>query len=1390
MKARHKKRLNGKALLILSLALLLLGGGIHFLHAFQVKRNAGGLLEQAAHEESQGNDRQAADYLRQYLGFDPADADVLAKYGLLLNKLAHNSFRARADAFRILEHALRRSPDRQDIRREVARLALQLGRFAEARVRLAELLTVAPNDVELLRLKAQCEVGAKDYQKAADTFDRAFQHAKRDHTLSVQYAFLLRDKLNKAEDADEVVEVMVAANQGALPAQLAAVRYYQHFGLWKQADRHVQEALRTATVQDPELFLLASDLARVLGNTAQARAYLERGQQQFPGDLRMSLATARLELRNGRSKKARQILQPFLNPWPEERALLWELAKLLIDAGADEQASTAIAQLGKPGKLPEVVYLEAQQLMRKNAWGKARQMLEQVRGNRLTPTWLVKPVWLALAECHEHMGNSDQRLLAYHSALADDAHMLPARRGMAASLAALGKWDKAIAEYRKLLTQAPELRLEFARVLFARTLRLPVGERNWTEMEQVLADLPKETQDLTEVRLLRANLLLARQRSAEARQVAEAERDREPKKVGPWLFLAGIAESDGKAAGIPALLDLAEKLAGRRIEWDLARTRDWAGKEKQDAQPHLIRMESRLSAYSESEGDLLRIALAEAHYLLRDYDTAARLAESVAARQPSHFNVRCLLCELAYKKKDRKRAERVLREIEELEGSGAWTAYGEAVLCLARARDGDTKACAEAHQRLATAAALRPSWSRVPLFEAEVYEQEKRTDKALEKYQAALAMGVKQLSVYRRMLQLLFEHQRYSEAHALIKDLPEAALTSPERGRLAAESFLFDRETGQDGMLGRQRALQIARKSVAKESTDHREYLWLGQMAWAAAQPDEAERALRKAVELRGDIADTWVTLILFLARHDVKKADNELARAERKLPERQKPMALAPCHEALDRVEQAEKLYEQALAAQPGDPLVLRNVASFYLRHGKQDRAGAVLQNIIDSKMPDALVRWARRSLALSLAYRGNYQKFKKAMALVEENLRNGAASEDLQAKALVLASQPGHGRQAIQLFETLSPRDAALGLDARFLLAQLYETYGSWDQVQGQMLAILRQQEKPAYVAYYVRGLLRQGKLDQAQSWLDKLVKQVRPGPRVFEAVELQARLLKARQRVDAATELLTSYVQEKGATLAPAGLLLEELGQPAEAEKVFRTLATSSKVSESVLPLARFLGRHRRVAEALDVCDKAWATCKPEAVAETCLVIIQSGQASEDHQPRAEMAIARAEAKHPSLPALPLILASLRDYQGRIDQAIAGYRKALALSKDSVMAGNNLAYLLALKGGAGSEPLELIQGVIRQVGPAAELLDTRALVYLKSDQLALALADLQAAIADKPNATKFLHLAQVHLQLGNRAAARQALLSIPDLNRAIERVHVLERPTLRKLAKELSI
>jgi tetratricopeptide (TPR) repeat protein len=291
-------------------------------------------------------------------------------------------------------------------------------------------------------------------------------------------------------------------------------------------------------------------------------------------------------------------------------------------------------------------------------------------------------------------------------------------------------------------------------------------------------------------------------------------------------------------------------------------------------------------------------------------------------------------------------------------------------------------------------------------------------------------------------------------------------------------------------------------------------------------------------------------------------------------------------------------------------------------------------------------------------------------------------------------------------------------------------------------------------------------------------------------FAAKELRARLLKAQGRGRDAADLLTRYADE-GGNVRAAAALLEDLAEPGAAERLYRRFAqaAAAKQPEAALVLATFLGRQKRVREALDLCEGAGPNCPPALVAQACLLIVSGGAADAAQLARAERWLRGAGRKAPQSPTLPAALAHVLTLQGRYDEAEAAYRQALEATGDKAAraaALNNLAFLLALQpGGDGARALALAQQACDLGGPLPRFLDTRGVARLKLGKAREAVKDLSEAVAEAPSSSAFFHLARAHALARDFDNARRAWRQARSLGLKPSSIHPLERKAYDELA-----
>ena len=218
-----------------------------------------------------------------------------------------------------------------------------------------------------------------------------------------------------------------------------------------------------------------------------------------------------------------------------------------------------------------------------------------------------------------------------------------ARHGLAAALVASGKLDAAINVYRPLVADAPELVVEFAQVLLARNLRLPAAQQDWTEVEKILNDLPLKGGAKPWMYNCFGHDCWWCAVNGTKPVASLVQRAGDPQQVDPWLNLVRLAEKQGQRQSILPLLDDAERHAGKRVEWHLARAEYWLKADPAEARLQLPRLEADAEKFTDADRQRLLAGLSDAYAAVGDRAAAERLLGQLAEQQPNNLHVRLLL---------------------------------------------------------------------------------------------------------------------------------------------------------------------------------------------------------------------------------------------------------------------------------------------------------------------------------------------------------------------------------------------------------------------------------------------------------------------------------------------------------------------------------------------------------------------------------------------------------------------------------------------------------------------------------------------------------------------------------------------------------------------------
>jgi tetratricopeptide (TPR) repeat protein len=1405
------RRFNTRLFLWLLGTAAVLTGVVFLVHWLQTGRIASALLWQAHRAEEQGHPEQTARYLSRYLDFVPDDHERRGELGKVLGNLVVSgdkgkvSYRTRQQALFVLEQVVARDPSLHDMRKLLARVAMDLGRPEVALEHLNQLHADLPEDGEVDALLAQCHESQEHYADAALLYWEATRQAPKDRDSYVRLAALLR-RPDRAQwrltgkdpeqvlkkDPEEVLGLLVSRNGGDWRAFLD--RWHQHNPLEMkdpkkraEAGHDVEEALRLAP-EEVDVLLAAAELARAGGQFDEARAYLRKGCGLHADDERLYLALSDLDFAQGKPREAVERIQEGLKALPDRPNLLWMLANLQVDTGEREKAEQTIAKLTKTDLAASgLAYLRARVLLLQGRWSEAAGLLENTRPtmehDRAEPGML-NQVDLYLAECYERLDEPQQRLAVYDRLIARETKrdqaspaLLTALQGRAATLWALGHLDEAVTQQQDLMTRPgapPAGWAEVARLLLARNLLK--GNRSWKDVGAALDQAEKAQPKAVEVPLLRARVLIARQEFDRAGAVLEAARKNFPDRVEPWTALAALAQLQKKPARAAQILKDAEADRGDSIELRLAKARLWAAKaDRKDNEPFPTGLGEgldKLNPTAEEQTRLLR-GLVESAY------AAGKVGDAVAlwgrlAEMPSHqhdVRIKMVLFDLALEANDRAALDRAVEGIRHAEGGqGPLSSYAEAMRLL-RAEKPEPAALDRAGALLDTAA-QRKGWPAVRLAQAELARLKNNPDQAIDYYQKAVELNERSPEVIRQLARLLDQRGRGKEADNLLKNLSPEVMAGSDMQWLAADIALRQQDPA--------RALELASAAVRKDSKDYRDYLRRGAVLAANGKQAEAGVDLRRAVELAPEQPEPRLALVQFLARTGrADEAREELKKAGAEVPKDQSALTLAEGYEVLGDVDRAREQYGRAVKERPEDYAVRKKAAGFAMRAGPLPAAEALLRPVVvgQVKAPDADAAWARRGLALVLSANPDEPHFAEALALVGLRLDGGKivaaekapalAGEELareqRAQAEVLASRPqrAYRTAAIARLEDLGKHGTATP-DDQFLLAKLYDQDGATTKAGDLLLRLVADNPNNAsYLGYYGQKMFREHQWDKAETaagQLAQLEKKRELPPGSLGSVELQAQVLEQRDEGKKALALLRGYANRKGA-------------RPEDAILVIASLA-----------------RQKQFDAALAACEEAWKTCPPEDIGSASLAVLRAMKPTTEQCRPIERHLKEAQKKDPRSTAFLLLLADLYDLQGNYTEAKKAYRDVLALEEGNVVALNNLAWLLAETSDNADQGLDLIQRAIKLQGERAELLDTRAAVALVKGQTDSAIKDLERANADSPSPSRYVRLALAYLQAKDREAALAAFNRAKSSGLKPEQLHPIEQTALRKVASEL--
>lgn len=1210
------KRLNVKLAIWLVGIVVFSVVGVHFLHGYQIDRNADFMKRQAERATKEGDTKEAIKQYVQFLKYRPDDSESYVALADLVVENAKSPEAKRPDiikAYNILEEAIRRHPDLQSVRKHLADFTMvRLRRFNEALEHLEYLKRQSeeknePFDVNLKVKMAGCHFATGEeekaikelyalvgYDEATEQFSETQPEAAKEITAYELLSQMLRRKTDGANRANDLMAQMVKWNPDSAKAHLLRASFL--LGLAEteaQSSRKKLEEITYFRDAKPELELalqLAPDDADATismgvyslweNNIDKAQELLDRALTLDPTREDAYLRLAQVSLARNDLKKAIEQLTEGAKKATNANMIMERLVDLHFQTNNLEAVKAVCKDMRDRGTFnPDLIrYEEARIKFAELNYLEAARELEAVRPTleRSNIGYIVQ-LDLLLARCYELLNQPDRQLEAYRRVLARTPNHAAAVVGQATALQSLGRHAEATDSLKILVTNArqmPTIHGSLLYLLINEELRKAEADRDWTDVESIAGLLyENKTRSELDNTLLKAELLMLQSKPEDAQKLLLEARKAHPKDQRVWMTLTKLLNQDEKRKDqVGKFLDLAEKTLGNTAAVRAERIRLVGQKKDQNAAEELKKLEEGLDQFSEPERLSLMLSLGNAYLQLRDFASAKRFWKVVAEKDPKNANLRQYLFELGVDSKDEDLVRDTIKEVKESSFFGERSPlykYCEASAILwevnrhsqERKNSGitpeDQKSLAEARKLVEEGIAARGEWGALWRVRGEIDHLEGNLDGAIESYQRSLEFSrTGQSATARRLVHLLYLANRLEEAKDAMKYMGDTDSADPFTRKLAGDvaSKTGDSDT----------AIAMANKDIESDPKNAMNHVWLAQLLVRAGRLDEAEASFREAAKLDPKSADIWDLLVRHLVASKKKNDAVEMVReAAKTLGEN--PLALARLYERVEDNAQAEQNYKLALEKNPKDLMAMRRLVEHYVATNQVEKAVPYLDNVIQQvgKSQDSTelqqLAWSRRTKASIIASAGDYQHVMEAVMLIEQNALkkpNGEKAlngEDAAAIVNLLSARPEPQSRATAI--NLLTGMGSLAPREQTVLAALLESTNKWPQARELMLAGLsRSSEDPEMLVNFTSLLIKHDELEDAARWLQRLEDLIKPPARASEQVKQAAIELRARLLVKGGKNEQAVTVLEG---LAPSPLPQNQLYRLEVAARLMETL-----------------------------------------------------------------------------------------------------------------------------------------------------------------------------------------------------------------------------------------
>jgi tetratricopeptide (TPR) repeat protein len=1389
--------LNKLLLLKVLAVVLLLGGGLFGIHYVQAGRLPDTLLWHASAAADKGKADKAIFYMRQYLEFRPNDYDNAIKLAdMILDR--GNGTKDLTNAHFLYERVLREAPDRTDVGRKLIDICLRLHRYGDALIHAERLLQKNPNDGDLQAKLGECLINQNRHEEARKALDKAIVYSPDNIRAYEIYSRLLRIHFRKIEEAESMLNRMVASNPSSPDAFRIRANHLKDQNKHEECMRDIDRLL----LLDPENadgLLLSAEIYQTRGDIRQARETFRDLTLLYPKEMRGYRSLSWLELLSGNQADAMACLERGIAAIPDSPDLLTPLADIWLEQGQFDRVETVMKKLEAKSLAPaQANYLRGRLLMKQGKWSEALTTLDQLRAEAMDRRSLQAQLNLLVAACQEKKGDLDAQMESLRRLLRDEPSHLGGRVAMANVHLDAGRMDAALKEYQ-LAARTPYaglgVRMTYAQLRLA---RIKLGQATPDEADSLakyLNEARQQNAESIEPVVLLSDLLATKGDFTKAESMLRLELTRKRGDFRLWTALANLtARSRGTVAAFD-ILGEAQLAVGDSVDLRLTRARLWADDYFPGRDSRIAQLEEQAFAAGEADRIRLLAGLADCYEMIGDEAGMKRVCSEWTARSAQDLTPRKQLYRLALKEKDGQGIARWKGDIERLEGASGVTV--KILDMLFRGTDfNDTAGKILADETLR----LHPTHREALLLAARAEERNSDSNVARKYYESLCRLDPTSLSASRERLAF---NMRKGNAETIKNEIQRLA-SDPRltQGRLIAIYDGTFREVSPETWT---KSLAAFAPLMEREP---RVSLWVGKMMQDRGMSDPAREQFRILTSKYPQFVDGWNVRIVSEVAAGPEAATSALAEARKHLDAKS---FFGICAESGSFIRAKIANWVPPLTAEGDRRAYAQAALTICEVRGRVEDAIPILKSIANdqgAKPEDAV--WAKQSLAILMAATGTKEQRQEAAAVLKQSTSGAGTLEEMRARvnALGLAVRSAKGEERHSLLGEMTTllakivQDPGVTSNDWFQLAQLYRAQDQREEATRCLAELIRREpENLLFVSAAVDDYLSSNQIEKARPLVPKLV----AGAKEYRVAAAAVRFYTLANEPRQVVTVIEKYVRavdlgtsDGAARQRQAADLLAQMTQLAKinrlsgekellAEACERFRASQRAFPDSVAAMSALLASEGQVEQAFTELNKVATQMSPSQLALAGAGILRSGPVEPKHFKLVRDWTEKALEATPQSLAMKLNLAEIYAIEENFSRAEVLYKEVLQADPKNAIALNNLAWIMAPRPESAEQALKLADQAIALYGSSGEMLDTKARILIAAGQADRAVIELNEAIARGQTPLRYFHLALAQMKQSKPGEAKESFKAARARGLDTKMIHPADMPAYQHLVSQ---